>query len=92
MPWFPDFYNAIALARIQTRTSGHADPVHQYFDALLNGDSDALETSWPGEVAVYDPSAGEVRGTQRPSRFRATESDTAGGAPRADGDRCVNLF
>src|SRR5579871_3811293 len=62
MPWFPDFYNALALARIETRTTGHADPVGQYVSALLNGDSDTLETSWPGAVVVFDPSAGEVRG------------------------------
>ncbi len=62
MPWFPDFYNAMALARIETRTSAHADPVRQYFNALTNGDSDELETAWPGEVVVYDPRAGEVRG------------------------------
>src|SRR3954447_6522308 len=62
MPWFPDFYNAMELARIETRTSAHADPVRQYFNALQKGDSDELETAWPGEVVVYDPRAGEVRG------------------------------
>ena len=69
MPWFPDFYNAVELARIQTRTAGHADPVKQYFTALNHGDSDDLETVWPGEVVVYDPRAGEVRGHDQLRRF-----------------------
>ena len=69
MPWFPDFYNAVELARIQTRTAGHADPVGQYFTALNHGDSEDLETVWPGEVVVYDPRAGEVRGHDQSRRF-----------------------
>ena len=69
MPWFPDFYNAVELARIQTRTAGHTDPVKQYFTALNHGDSDDLETVWPGEVVVYDPRAGEVRGHDQLRRF-----------------------
>jgi len=62
MPWFPDFVGAVELARKQTRAAGLADPVGQYFTALNQGDTRVLETVWPGEVVVYDPRAGEVRG------------------------------
>jgi ketosteroid isomerase-like protein len=62
MPWFPDFAGALELARRETRATGQADPVGQYFDALNRGDARALESVWPGEVVVYDPHAGEVRG------------------------------
>jgi limonene-1,2-epoxide hydrolase len=62
VPWFPDFANAMELARGQTRAAGQADPVRQYLRALNSGDFRALETAWPGEVVVYDPHAGEVRG------------------------------
>lgn len=69
MPWFPDFVSAVELARKQTRDAGRADPVGQYFTALNNGDARALENAWPGEVVVYDPRAGEVRGHRRLLRF-----------------------
>jgi ketosteroid isomerase-like protein len=69
MPWFPDFANAVELARLQTRADGRADPVGQYFAALNNGDADALETVWPGEVVVHDPRAGTVRGHRQLRRF-----------------------
>jgi ketosteroid isomerase-like protein len=69
MPWFPDFANAVQLVRRQTRAAGQADPVGQYFTALNNGDTHALETVWPGEVVVYDPRAGEVRGHRQLRRF-----------------------
>ncbi|HEY0812933.1 MAG TPA: nuclear transport factor 2 family protein [Pseudonocardia sp.] len=62
MPWFPDFVGAVELVRRQTRAAGRADPVTQYFTALNDGDTSGLETLWPGEVVVYDPRAGEVRG------------------------------
>ena len=62
MPWLPEFVSAVELARRQTRTAGQADPVGQYFTALNQGDTRALETVWPGEVVIYDPRAGEVRG------------------------------
>jgi ketosteroid isomerase-like protein len=62
MPWFPDFANAVELARRQTRAAGRADPVGRYFTALNSGDTHSLETVWPGEVVVYDPRAGEIRG------------------------------
>jgi hypothetical protein len=55
MPWFPDFTSAVELARRQTRAAGQADPVAQYFTALNNGDTHALETVWPGEVVIHDP-------------------------------------
>ncbi len=69
MPWFPDFANAAELARTQTRAAGRADPVGQYFTALNKGDTRALETVWPGEVVVYDPRAGEVRGHSQLRQF-----------------------
>ena len=69
MPWFPDFTSAVELARKETRAAGHADPVGQYFTALNEGDSDTLETVWPGEVVVNDPRAGRVRGHRQLRRF-----------------------
>lgn len=69
MPWFPDFTSAVELARRQTRDAGQADPVAQYFTALNNGDTHALETVWPGEVVIYDPRAGVVRGHKQLRRF-----------------------
>lgn len=69
MPWFPDFVSAVELARRQTRDAGLADPVAQYFSALSTRDAHALETVWPGEVAVYDPRAGEIRGHRQLQRF-----------------------
>jgi ketosteroid isomerase-like protein len=69
MPWFPDFANAMELARRQTRAAGQADPVGHYVNALNAGDTRALETAWPAEVVVHDPHAGEVRGHKRLRRF-----------------------
>jgi ketosteroid isomerase-like protein len=69
MPWFPDFANAVELVRKQTRAEGQADPVGQYFSALNSHDTRPLEDVWPGEVVVYDPHAGEVRGHRRLRQF-----------------------
>ena len=69
MPWFPDFVSAVELARVQTRAEGQADPVAEYLTALNNSDPRALETVWPGEVVIYDPRAGEVRGHRELRRF-----------------------
>jgi SnoaL-like domain len=69
MPWFPDFVSAVELARQQTRAAGRADPVAQYLAALNKGDARLLEDAWPGEVVIYDPRAGEVRGHRQVSRF-----------------------
>jgi hypothetical protein len=69
MPWFPDFVSAAELARSQTRAAGQADPVGQYFAALNKGDTRPLETVWPGEVVVYDPRYGEIRGHRELRRF-----------------------
>jgi ketosteroid isomerase-like protein len=69
MPWFPEFTSAVELARRQTRAAGQADPVAQYFTALNHGDSHVLETVWPGEVVIYDPRAGEIRGHRQLRRF-----------------------
>jgi ketosteroid isomerase-like protein len=69
MPWFPDFANAAELARTQIRAAGRADPVAQYLTALNRGDAGALETVWPGQVVIYDPRAGEIRGHRQLQRF-----------------------
>src|SRR3954449_4005814 len=69
MPWFPDFTSAVELARRQTRGPGQADPVAQYFAALDEEDTRVLEDVWPGEVVVYDPRAGEIRGRKHLRRF-----------------------
>jgi hypothetical protein len=69
MPWFPDFANAAALARQQTRAAGLADPVGRYFAALNSGNARDLETVWPGEVVIYDPHAGEIRGHKQLRQF-----------------------
>jgi ketosteroid isomerase-like protein len=69
VPWFPDFSNAVELVRKQTRAAGLADPVGQYFAALNKGDARDLETVWPGQVVVYDPRAGEIRGHRQLRRF-----------------------
>ncbi|MGW4489535.1 nuclear transport factor 2 family protein [Amycolatopsis sp. NPDC004368] len=69
MPWFPDFVNAAELARNQERAQGHADPVGQFFAALTQGDTRPLETVWPGEVVVFDPRAGEIRGRKELRQF-----------------------
>ena len=75
MPWFPDFVSAGELARQQTRAAGQADPVGQYFAALNRGDSRVLQATWPGEVVVYDPRYGEMRGHKRLRQFvRQSES------------------
>jgi ketosteroid isomerase-like protein len=69
MPWFPEFTSAVQLARRQTRAAGQADPVAQYFTALNKGDTHILENVWPGEVVIYDPKAGEIRGHKQLRRF-----------------------
>jgi hypothetical protein len=69
MPWFPDFVGAVELARRQTRSAGQADPVGQYVAALNKGDTHALEVVWPGEVVVYDPGGGEIRGHKQLRSF-----------------------
>jgi hypothetical protein len=69
MPWFPEFASAAELAREQTRTAGHADPVRQYLAALNDSDARDLETTWPGEVVIYDPRAGVVRGHRHVRQF-----------------------
>jgi ketosteroid isomerase-like protein len=97
MPWFPDFANAAELARLRTREAGRADPVGRYLAALNDGDPRALETVWPGEVVIYDPNAGEVRGHRQVRQFvRRNVSWLAGLHARADtvastvaGDRAV---
>jgi limonene-1,2-epoxide hydrolase len=69
MPWFPEFTSAVELARLQTREAGHADPVGHYVAALNKKDATDLETAWPGEVVIYDPRAGEVRGHRQVRHF-----------------------
>jgi hypothetical protein len=85
MPWFPDFVGAMELARQQTRAAGQADPVGQYLTALNEGDVHTLETVWPGEVVIYDPRAGEVRGHKQVRQFiERNQSWLAGLGARAE--------
>jgi hypothetical protein len=69
MPWFPEFTSAVELARLQTRRAGQADPVGHYVAALNKADAGDLETAWPGEVVIYDPHVGEVRGHHQVRQF-----------------------
>ena len=85
MPWFPDFVSAVELVRGQTRAAGQADPVTQYLTALNKGDTRALEDVWPGEVVVYDPRAGEIRGHRQLRQFvTRNQSWLAGLHPRIE--------
>jgi ketosteroid isomerase-like protein len=79
MPWFPDFVSAVQLVRQQTRAAGQADPVTQYFELLKSGDTRALETVWPGEITVFDPLAGEIRGHRELHRFVRKNQSWLGG-------------
>ena len=69
MPGFPDFVAAVELTRQEPHAAGHADAVAHYFAALDSGDIHGLEALWPGNVVVYDPRAGEIRGHKRLRRF-----------------------
>ncbi|GIF26617.1 hypothetical protein BJ973_001062 [Actinoplanes tereljensis] len=69
MPWFPDFAAAAELMRQETRASGRADPVGRYLTALTEGDTHPLEDVWPGQVVIFDPKAGEVRGHRELRNF-----------------------
>lgn len=79
MPWFPDFVSAVQLVRQQARAAGQADPVTQYFELLNSGDTRALETVWPGEITVFDPLAGEIRGHRELHRFVRKNQSWLGG-------------
>jgi len=85
MPWFPDMVAAIELARRQARVAGQVDPVAQYLTALSERDPSPLEMTWPGQVVIYDPRAGEVRGHRHLRHFiRGNESWLAGMAARTE--------
>jgi limonene-1,2-epoxide hydrolase len=75
MPWFPDFVNAVELARQQSRAAEQADPVTQYLTGLQQGDAQALETVWPGELVVHDPRAGRVSGHRQLEAFVKRNQD-----------------
>ncbi|MEU4242661.1 nuclear transport factor 2 family protein [Actinoplanes sp. NPDC026619] len=75
MPWFPDFAAAAELMRRETRAAEQADPVGQYLTALNDGDAHALEDVWPGQVVIFDPKAGEVRGHRELRKFLRTSRD-----------------
>ncbi|MDX6229977.1 MAG: hypothetical protein QOI76_3367, partial [Frankiales bacterium] len=101
MPWFPDFISAVELARVQTRAAGQADPVGQYLRALSTGDARDLEDVWPGDVVIYDPRAGEIRGHKQLRQFvsrnlswmaeRGVRTDVVA-ATRADGRAVLELL
>jgi ketosteroid isomerase-like protein len=82
MPWFPEFTSAVELARLQTREAGRADPVGQYVSALNNADARNLEAAWPGEVVIYDPRAGEVRGRRQVRHFVSQNENWLAGMNR----------
>ena len=85
MPWFPEFTSAVEQVRLQTRAAGHADPVGHYFAALNKADAADLETAWPGQVVIYDPRAGEVRGHRQVRHFvHENRSWLAGLHPRTE--------
>jgi SnoaL-like domain len=69
MPWFPEFASAAQLAREEVREDGRADPVGELLAALRAGDPRILESVWPGEIVIYDPRAGEVRGHKQVRAF-----------------------
>jgi hypothetical protein len=79
MPWFPEFANAAQLAREEARAAGRTDPVGEYLAALRAGDTRILEKVWPGEVVIYDPRAGEVRGHKQVRQFIAHNMSWLGG-------------
>ena len=57
----------------------------QYFTALDAGDVRTLETAWPGDVVIYDPRAGEVRGHKELRRFvKRNQSRLAGLKTRSE--------
>jgi SnoaL-like domain len=84
---FPDSISAVELARGQTRAAGLADPAGQYFTALNEGDTHALEDVWPGEVVIYDPHAGEVRGHRQVRQFVSRNLSWLAGLRAADSAR-----
>ncbi len=63
------FVAAVELARRKTRAEGQVDAVGQYLTAIEHGDARALETVWPGEVLVFDPYRGDIRGHRQLRRF-----------------------
>jgi SnoaL-like domain len=69
MPWFQEFVGAAELVRAQNRAAGQDDPVGQYVAALGRGDVHTLEMAWPGQMVVYDPRFGEVRGHRQLRQF-----------------------
>jgi hypothetical protein len=69
MPWFPEFASAAQLAREEVRADALADPVGDFLAALREGDPRILEAVWPGEIVIYDPRAGEVRGHKQVRQF-----------------------
>jgi limonene-1,2-epoxide hydrolase len=69
VPWFPDFVNAVQLARRQQRTAEQTDAVTRYVIALQEGNAQALESAWPEKVEVADPRAGRVWGHEALTAF-----------------------
>jgi limonene-1,2-epoxide hydrolase len=69
MPWFPDFANAVEMARRDARADDRADPTAAYLSALQRRDPHDLETTWPGEVVIHDPRAGTVHGRRAVEQF-----------------------
>jgi ketosteroid isomerase-like protein len=69
MSWFPEFASAAQLAREEAREEGQADPVGEFLAALRAADPRILEAVWPGEIVIYDPRAGQIRGHKQVREF-----------------------
>lgn len=90
MPWLPDFVSAAELVRQQYRLAGQVDPVAQYIVGLTRGDTRAVEDAWPGEVVIYDPRAGEIRGHRQLRQFiKDSRSMLAEHDPRIETVACT---
>ena len=88
MPWFPDFVAAAELARREIRAAGQGGSGCGVLRRRsTTGDTHTLETVWPGEVVVYDPRAGEIRGHRQLRQFVRENRARWADAPRYHRDR-----
>jgi hypothetical protein len=68
MPWIPELFSALVLARMEERRRARLTAV-PFFDGLLTGEIDALVGSFAGEPEVHHPERGRVKGAAAFSRF-----------------------
>ena len=69
MPWFPEFASAAQLAREQTREAAWPIRWESSWRRCGQADPRILEAVWPGEIVIYDPRAGEIRGHKQVREF-----------------------